>query len=186
MISTLINLILPLIYGGIIGLLASLKPLQQAGQSSRTGRAMVMVGLGVLAFSLTFFLLSFRSAFAGYQYGTSLEAGLDPQALVTHRNAVIGELWLREIVPPPLQPACYHQAEFTEAGQELNIAPGSSLEQGMVTSPTSTCGLADRIGSTSPGDYWLALVSYLLAGCAAALVAWYFTRAPKETARPHR
>lgn len=173
------GILMIIVYGGVIACLSLIPSLNKFARTNIRSRLLLAALLSVSAFVLTMGLVTLRSAQAGLSYGLSPGSGLDVQALQENRSDVFRELWLREIVPPPLQKSCFSKQVFAEAGSETGALPGDA----MVSAPDSVCGLADRIGSITTPAYIKSLAFYLLSALACSILTLMLTH-EKQPPKP--
>jgi hypothetical protein len=147
-------LVLALI-GALASLVVLIPPIRKLGRRSRIARAAEVVVIGVVSFAISFGLFTRLGAEVAYIFST---IGTPPWQEVYDplRPAIVEELWMRELVPPPWRQPCY-------------------------TSDTVVCQRADWAtpggeASGSWGAYLRGIGIYLVSSLAGGSLSWVFTR----------
>jgi hypothetical protein len=111
MLNVLVSYVCPgtmLVFVGIlVSLLARLSSIADRGRRSITARIITAFILGTVSFLIAFGLVAQLGTGAEYSLCWHLVDTYGRQRLQMNRNAVLKELWIRRIVPPPLRRSCY-------------------------------------------------------------------------------
>ncbi len=141
--------------GALVSLVVLIPPIRKLGRRSRIARAAEVVVIGVVSFAISFGLFTRLGAEVAYIF--SMIVPLTGQEIDDPlRPAIVEELWMRALVPPPWQQPCY-------------------------TSDTLVCQKADWTmpGSETTGDWGAYLISIglcLVSSLAGGALAHLFTR----------
>ena len=126
-ISTVIPIITGILALALIGALVSLPvlipPIRKLGQQSTTARVAEIVIIGLVSLAISFGLYTWLNAQVTYIFST---VGIPPWSQVEDplAPAIVKELWIRRLVPPPLQQPCY--TTDMAVCQRADWAPGDT------------------------------------------------------------
>jgi hypothetical protein len=146
-----------------ISLSALLSPIRKLGRSSLSARVTLILVLGLLSCSISFgtftrlaaeiqfAFLTMRPSYPDHEYTPAMLAAIEEEQ--RNKSAIVRELWIRRIIPPSLQGACYTDNSFV-------------------------CDFVSRYNNVSPT--WSAYLQYIGIGFISAVVCgvlvWRFTR----------
>lgn len=114
-------LIVLLFIGTSISLLALLSPIRKLGRSRLSARVALILILGLLSCSITFgaftrltaeieFVFLTLRPYPDYEFTPDMLAAIEEEQ--GNKSAIVRELWMRRIIPPSLQGACYTDNSF--------------------------------------------------------------------------
>lgn len=161
----ILGLVLLFLLGGAISLIVLLPPLRRLGRNTPKARMIEITVLGLLSFSIAFLVYSWVGAEIVYIFGMmtgpsydQVSPSCEPLA-VDGKVKVVQELWVRSIVPPPMQSSCY-------------------------TNQVEVCEFADRIAGPKHGhrdwsDYLISVGWCLIQAFVSGVSTWFFTRKPR-------
>ncbi len=163
----IIFIVILLLIGALIALPALLPPIRKLGQRSQTVRVTAILVLGLVSFLVSIGLLTRVAAEVTCIFYTLPFHNNNDYVLTEpgpmgqeqrNRRAAVNELWVRNIMPPPLRYTCYTGDPF-----------GCDLADKMVTSPTW-------------GGYLLLIGMGLVSTSGCSALVWRFTRrrSPKQ------
>ena len=157
-----------LLVGAFISLLALLRPVRRLCQRSLAARGVVLCILGLASWVISLGGLTWLEAQAIYIFGTigivdTFEPGGARIAYPPEANEpfVVGELWIRQLLPPPLRQRCH-------------------------TGEAWVCAEADKlVDATSEqwnwSSYWRNVGLGGVSAVASTLLVWLFTQRSKES-----
>jgi hypothetical protein len=119
--------------GALVSLAVLIPPIRKLGRRSTVARAAEVVIVGVVSFAVSFGLLTRLGAEVAYIFSTigppaweEVEDALKP--------AIVEELWIRGLMPPPLMQPCYttdaavcQRADWATLGGEVSGGWGAYL-----------------------------------------------------------
>ena len=145
-----------------ISLSALLSPIRKLGRSSLSARVTLILVLGLLSCSISFgtftrlaaeiqFAFLTMRSYPEHEYTPAIQAAIEEEQ--RNKSAIVSELWIRRIIPPSLQGACYTDNSFA-------------------------CDFVSRYNNLFPT--WSAYLQYIGIGFISAVVCgvlvWRFTR----------
>ncbi len=156
--NAVIVILLPIIFGAVMALpiLLSRTIRGRIGETEGTRRRMIAT-YGILSLAVGFMLFTRISADASL-YFAAYRGGEPGPAIEGHEEAVVRELWYRQMTPPALRPSCY-------------------------SDETAVCDLSDDVVAANGAAAWgwgvyLQMVGAgILAGLTSGGLAWLLTRA---------
>ena len=127
-------LIVLALIGALVSLLALLPPVRKVALRSLAARIAAILILGLLSLVLAFGLLTRLMAEAVYAFGTVVIVDTFNSQTSTvvwpydiNKPAIVNELWIRLLVPPPFRQACYTN-EATMCALVNDILPATSAD----------------------------------------------------------
>ncbi len=161
-----ITIVALLLVGAFISLLALLRPIRRLCQRSLAARGVALCALGLAPWVISLGGLTWLKAEAIYIFGTiGIVDTFEPrETRITYppeanEPFVVGELWIRQILPPPLRQRCY-------------------------TGEAWVCAETDKLVAATPeqwnwSSYWLSVGLSGISAAASVPLVWLFTRRSK-------
>jgi len=144
--------------GALASLVVLIPPLRKLGRRNVVARLTGVLIIGLLSLAIGFGLFTRLGAEVRYIFGTIGEPPWQ-RAEDPYRPAIVKEIWIRLLVPPPLQGPCY--AREAVVCQRADWA---------------TPGAADRDWGSYLADIGMCLISSLTSG----FLVWLFTRRTQD------
>ena len=161
-VPAVLQMILMVLALGLIGALTSLvvliPPIRKLAQRNATARRTVVFIVGLLSVTIAFGLYTRLGAELYYIFGT-IDAPPWGQTEDPYKPVIVQEIWMRLLVPPPLQRPCY-------AGEAVVCE--------------KTDWIAPIAGDGGWGTYLGAVGICLISALAGGFLAWLFTRSPQR------
>jgi hypothetical protein len=163
-ISTVIPIIVGILILALIGALVSLPvlipPIRKLGQRSTTARVVEIIIIGLVSLVISFGLLTWLNAQVTYIFST---VGTPPWSQVENplAPAIVKELWIRRLMPPPLQQPCY--TTDMAVCQRADWAPGDTAYANW-------------------GAYLMSIGICLVSSLTGGTLAWFLTRQKQHNA----
>jgi hypothetical protein len=146
--------------GGFVSLVALIPPIRKLGRRDATARWTAVLIIGLLSLVIAFGLYTRLGAGVYYIFGTIGEPPWqrteDP-----YKPAIVQEIWIRLLVPPPLQRPCY-------AGEAVVCE--------------KTDWMAPIAGEGGWGSYLASVGICLISALAGGFLTWLFTTHPQDAA----
>jgi hypothetical protein len=161
-VPAVLQMILMVLSLGLIGALTSLvvliPPIRKLARRNAAARQVVVFIVGLLSLAIAFGLYTRLGAEVYYIFGT-IDAPPWQKTEDPYKPAVVQEIWMRLLVPPPVQRPCY-------AGEAVVCE--------------KTDWIAPIAGDGGWGAYLGGIGICLISALAGGFLAWLFTTRPRD------
>ncbi len=124
------------VIGVLVALPTLIPPVRRLGRRSATARVTEIFTFGLLSLVLSFGLWTRLTAEVTYAFGApvvldpEIRGGTRPPEYRENESAIINEIWVRQMIPPPWQRPCYtKQAIVCDLADDV-VAAAASDENG--------------------------------------------------------